>query len=81
MVVGTIHESQHKAARAVGIATWSRMQPRSLLTGARSFALIIFPNLADILGPWCYVPLLIFESATALWLLLKGLRPSGVRVD
>jgi hypothetical protein len=49
----------------------------SFVTGAGSFAFIIFPNLADIIGSWIYLPDT-FEPALALWLLIKGLRPSGV---
>ena len=49
----------------------------SLLTAASTFAFVVFPKLSDVLEPWCYVPLLIFELGTALWLLIKGLRTLG----
>lgn len=53
----------------------------SLLIGASSFAFIIFPNLADIVEPWCFVPIGIFEITLGLWLLIKGLRPAVAEPD
>ncbi len=50
----------------------------SLLVGICTFAFIIFRNLAKILTPGCYAPIFIFEVTLGLWLLVKGLRPSGV---
>jgi hypothetical protein len=45
----------------------------SLLTAVSVLAFIIFPNLTDLVGFWCYIPLLIFEVGTGFWLLIKGL--------
>jgi hypothetical protein len=50
----------------------------SLLLAAGSFAIIIFPDLAKILSMAYMMPLGIFEVTMGFWLLLKGLRPSGV---
>jgi hypothetical protein len=50
----------------------------SLLTAAGSFAIIIFPNLAKIVGLTYMMPLGVFEVTMGFWLLLKGLRPSGI---
>jgi hypothetical protein len=33
----------------------------------------MLPGLADVASPWVFVPLLIFELGTALWLVLRGL--------
>jgi hypothetical protein len=49
----------------------------SLLVLTCVFTIIIFPNSAKILTPGCYMPSLIFELATGLWLLIKGLRQPG----
>ena len=44
-----------------------------------AFAFIAFPNFDETVGlSWFDVPMVIFEMALGLWLLLKGLRPSGV---
>jgi hypothetical protein len=50
----------------------------SLLLAAGSFAIIIFPNPAKILSLAYMMPLGVFEVTMGFWLLLKGLRPSGV---
>jgi hypothetical protein len=50
----------------------------SLLLTAGSFAIIISPNLAKILSLAYMMPLGVFEVTMGFWLLLKGLRPSGV---
>lgn len=50
----------------------------SFLLAAGSFAIIIFPNLAKILSLAYMMPLGVFEVTMGLWLLLKGLRPSGI---
>jgi hypothetical protein len=43
-----------------------------------TFAFIISPNFARVVGPWWFdTPMAIFEIATGLWLLVKGLSPSG----
>jgi len=47
----------------------------SLLAAASPFGFTILPNFANIVEPWSYVPILVFEIALALWLLVKGLRP------
>jgi Domain of unknown function (DUF4386) len=48
----------------------------ALLTASSTLAVILFPNLAAVVYPWAYAPLLIFELGTALWLLTRGL-PAG----
>lgn len=58
------------------LAAWGVFS--SLLIVPCTLAFVIFPELADILGPGCYVPILIFELGLGLWLLTKGLRPSVV---
>jgi hypothetical protein len=50
----------------------------SLLLAAGSFAVIIFPNPAKILSLAYMMPLGVFEVTMGFWLLLKGLRPSGI---
>jgi Domain of unknown function (DUF4386) len=52
----------------------------SLLLATGSFAFIIFPNLANIAGMGYMAPLGVFEVTMGFWLLIKGLRPSGVAV-
>jgi hypothetical protein len=47
----------------------------SLLLGAGSFAIIIFPELAEVLGLTYMLPLGVFEVSVGFWLLIKGLRP------
>jgi hypothetical protein len=43
-----------------------------------TFAFIISPNFARVVDLWWFdTPMAIFEIATGLWLLVKGLRPSG----
>ncbi len=44
-----------------------------------TFAFIIFPNFAKVVDLWWFdTPMVIFEIATGLWLLVKGLRPFGI---
>ncbi len=51
----------------------------SLWVGAFAFAFIIFPDLAKIVTIGYYGgPIFFFELTMGFWLLLKGLRPSGV---
>ncbi|MGH9775923.1 MAG: DUF4386 domain-containing protein [Candidatus Acidiferrales bacterium] len=45
----------------------------SLLLAVCMFAFIIFPNLADVVGAWCFVPIAIFELTMGFWLLIKPL--------
>ena len=43
-----------------------------------ALAFIVFPNFDKTVGAsWFDLPMVIFEMALGLWLLLKGLRPSG----
>jgi hypothetical protein len=58
------------------LAAWGVFS--SLLVAACCFAMIIFPDFANIAMPGCFVPIFIFELTMGFWLLLKGLRPSGV---
>jgi hypothetical protein len=50
----------------------------SLLLAAGSFALVIYPKLADWAEPGYFAPLGLFEVTIGFWLLIKGLRPSGI---
>src|SRR5574341_225400 len=50
----------------------------SLLLATGSFASIIFPSLAKTLSLGYMAPLGVFEITMGFWLLLKGLRPSGM---
>jgi hypothetical protein len=44
-----------------------------------AFAFLVFPNFENTVHPqWFDLPMAIFEMALSFWLLLKGLRPSGV---
>jgi hypothetical protein len=44
-----------------------------------AFAFIVLPNFNETVdASWFDVPMVIFETALALWLLFKGLRPSGM---
>ncbi len=58
------------------LAAWGVFS--SLLVGTCAFAFIIFADLAKILTPGCYAPIFVFELTMGFWLLLKGLRPSGM---
>jgi len=59
------------------LATWGVLS--SLLVGASAFAFIIFPELAKVVTIGYYGgPIFLFELTMGFWLLLKGLRPSGV---
>jgi len=50
----------------------------SLLCATCSFAFIILPNFANIAEPGYLLPIAVFEITTGLWLLIKGVRASGV---
>lgn len=51
----------------------------SVLVGASTFAFIIFPELKQIVTIGYYGgPIFVFELTMGFWLLLRGLRPSGV---
>lgn len=44
-----------------------------------AFAYLIFPSFANTVGLWWFdVPMVMFELAIGLWLLFKGLGPSGM---
>lgn len=45
----------------------------SLLFGAGSFGVIVFPGLSNILTPTYFVPIFVFELTMGFWLLIKGL--------
>jgi hypothetical protein len=49
----------------------------SWLVAISSFAIIIFPDLAEIVVPGYFVPIFTFEVAMGFWLLIRGLRPAG----
>jgi len=50
----------------------------SLLVAAWTFTYVIFPHFANMLAPAIYVPIFVFEVTMGFWLLLKGLRSSGI---
>jgi hypothetical protein len=58
------------------LAAWGIFS--SLLTAVSSLAFILFPNLANWAAPGCWAPILIFELAAGLWLLLKGINVGRV---
>jgi uncharacterized protein DUF4386 len=69
----------------------SRLIPRALaawgvlassLMGASAFSFIIVPELAQVVGVEIYgAPIFLFELTMGLWLLLRGLPPSGLLQD
>lgn len=50
----------------------------SALVGICAYVFILFPKVFYIATPGCYAPIFFFELTIALWLLLKGLPPSGM---
>jgi hypothetical protein len=59
------------------LAAWGVIS--SVWCAACTFAFIIFPNFTKVINLWWFdTPMGIFEIATGLWLLLKGLRPPGM---
>lgn len=58
------------------LAAWGVFS--SLLVATGSFALIVYPSFQKVLLPGYYVPIFVFEVVMGFWLLLKGLRPSGL---
>jgi hypothetical protein len=59
------------------LAAWGVFS--SLLLAACAFAFIIFPDLRNIVTIAYYGgPIFIFELTMGFWLLLKGIRPSGI---
>ncbi len=59
------------------LAAWGVVA--SSLMGASAFSFIIFPELAKIVPVEIYgAPIFFFELTMGFWLLLRGLRPSGV---
>ncbi len=58
------------------LAAWGVLS--SLLVATCTVAFIIFPGFEDIAAPAGYVPIAIFEVTMGFWLLVKGLRPSGL---
>lgn len=59
------------------LAAWGVLA--SLWVGACAFAFIIFPELAQVVTIFYYGgPIFFFELTMGFWLLLKGLRPSGI---
>jgi hypothetical protein len=59
------------------LAAWGVIS--SVWCAACAFAFIIFPNFTKVINLWWFdTPMGIFEIATGLWLLLKGLRPPGM---
>lgn len=58
------------------LAAWGVFS--SLLVAICTLTFVIFPHFEDIADPVCYVPIAIFELTMGFWLLIKGLRPSGI---
>jgi hypothetical protein len=58
------------------LAAWGVFS--SIVAAACTFAFVIFPNLADTIGSWCFTPIFIFELGIGLWLLFARLRPAGM---
>ena len=59
------------------LAAWGMFA--SFLMGACAFAFIVAPELAQVVGVGSYGgPIFVFELAMGLWLLFRGLRPSGL---
>jgi hypothetical protein len=59
------------------LAVWGMVS--SLLVAIRSFTVIIFPALAQIVTVEYYAaPIFLFEMTMGFWLLLKGLRPAAL---
>jgi hypothetical protein len=62
------------------LAAWGMLA--SFLMGASAFSFIIFPELAKVVPVEIYgAPIFFFELTMGLWLLLRGLRPSGAAPD
>ncbi len=62
------------------LATWGMCA--SCLMGACAFAFIILPDLAKVVGVEIYgAPIFFFELTMGVWLLLRGLPPSGAGPD
>ena len=58
------------------LAAWGVFS--SLLLATCTVAFIIFPRFDDLADPACYMPIAIFELTMGFWLLIRGLRPSGM---
>jgi Domain of unknown function (DUF4386) len=59
------------------LAAWGVIS--SVWCATCTFVFIIFPNFAKVVNLWWFdTPIGIFEMATSLWLLFKGLRPSRI---
>ena len=62
------------------LAGWGMLA--SFLMGASALLLIIFPELAKVVGVEIYgAPIFFFELTMGFWLLLRGLPPSGAAPD
>jgi hypothetical protein len=62
------------------LAAWGVLA--SFLMGASAFSFIIVPELTAVVGVAIYgAPIFLFELTMGLWLLLKGLAPSGLLRD
>lgn len=62
------------------LAAWGMLA--SFLMGASAFSFIMFPELAKVVPVEIYgAPIFFFELTMGLWLLLRGLRPSGAAPD
>ena len=59
-----------------GFAAWGIFA--SLLVAIVTLAMMVFPGLAPVVTPAYFVPIMIFEIALGLWLLVKGIRASGI---
>jgi hypothetical protein len=62
------------------LAAWGVLA--SFLMGASAFSFVIAPELARVVGVEIYgAPIFLFELTMGLWLLFRGLPPSGVARD
>jgi hypothetical protein len=59
-----------------GFAAWGIFS--SLLVAIVNLAIMVFPNVAPVVTPAYFVPIMFFEIALGLWLLVKGIQAPGI---
>ena len=59
-----------------GLAGWGIFSSLALAIGI--LAIMVFPGLASLVGPAYFVPIMIFEIALGVWLLVKGIQSPGI---
>ena len=62
--------------RPRALAAWGVFS--ALVVAICTLTFIIFPHFEDIADAGCYLPIATSELTMGFWLLLKGLRPSGI---